>query len=78
LRRPDATSVPLNGGAGTADAQYKAARVLVFLTPPAPDLTQYATDRGHRVLVFGDESTWLQQFAQNVDVFGNAKTGASA
>lgn len=78
LRRPDAISVSLNGGAGTADAQYKAARVLVFLTPPAPDLTQYATDRGHRVLVFGDESTWLQQFAQNVDVFGNAKTGTSA
>jgi len=78
LCRPDATSVSLNGGAGTADAQYKAARVLVFLTPPALDLTQYVTDRGHRVLVFGDESTWPQQFAQHPDVFGIVKTGESA
>jgi len=78
LRRPDATSVSLNGGAGTADAQYKAARVLVFLTSPAPDLAQYATDRGYRVLVFGDDSTWLRQFAQHPDVFGIVKSGESA
>jgi superfamily II DNA/RNA helicase len=78
LRRPDATYVSLNGGAGTADAHYKAARVLVFLTRPAPELLQYATDRGYRVLVFGDEATWPQQFAQHPDVFGTEKIGASA
>jgi hypothetical protein len=72
LRRPDATSVPLDGGAGIADAHYKAARTLVFLAPPAPEVAQYATDRGYRVLVFGDESTWPQQFAQHPDVFGIA------
>jgi superfamily II DNA/RNA helicase len=78
LRRPDATSVPLNGGAGTADAHYKAARVLVFLAPPAPDLLQYATDRGYRVIVFGDESAWPQQLAQHPDVFGIASSGDRA
>ena len=78
LRRPDATSISLNGGAGMADAHYKTARVLVFLTPPTPELLQYATDRGYRVLVFGDESTWPQQFAQHADVFGIVKTGQSA
>jgi hypothetical protein len=78
LRRPDATSVPLNGGAGTVDAHYKAARALVFLAPPAPDLLQYATDRGYRVLVFGDESTWPQQFAQHPDVFGISSAGDPA
>ncbi len=78
LRRPDAISVPLNGGAGMADAHYKAARVLVFLAPPAPELEQYAIDRGHRVLVFGDESAWPAQFARHPEVFGTARAGDPA
>jgi hypothetical protein len=77
LRRPDATSVLINGGTGTADAHYKAARVLVFLAPPAPEVGQYSTDRGYRVLVFGDEASWPQQFAEHPDVFGIATTGES-
>ena len=78
LRRPDATSVPVNGGAGTADAHYKAARVLVFLAQPAPEVTQYAADRGYRILVFDDESTWSEQFARHAAVFGTASAGDSA
>jgi hypothetical protein len=78
LRRPDATTVPIDGGAGTADAHYKAARVLVFLAPPAPEVAQYATDRGYRVLVFGEESTWPGQFAQHPEVFGISSAGDPA
>lgn len=78
LRRPDATSLPLNDAAGMADAHYKAARILVSLAPPSPAFLQYATDRGYRILVFGEESTWPKQFAQHSDVFGIATDGESA
>ena len=77
LRRPDATAVSINGGAGKVDAQYKATRVLVFLAPPPPELTRYAADRGYRVLVFGDEASWREQFAQYTDVFGAPAEGTA-
>jgi hypothetical protein len=72
LRRPDATTVPINGGAGTADAQYKAARTLVFLAAPGPDIIQHASDRGYRVIVFDDEAAWPATLARYPDVFGSA------
>lgn len=72
LRRPDATSVPVNGGAGAADAQYRAARALVFLSAPPDGVTYYVRDRGYRVIQFGEEATWPQTFARHTDVFGVA------
>jgi hypothetical protein len=75
LLRPDATSVPINQGAGKADAQYRDRRAIVFLTPPLNDVAQYASDRGYRVIVFGDETTWPQTFAKYPDVFGEGSDG---
>ncbi len=75
LRRPDATSVSLNNGTGTADAQYRSARALVFLAAPSLDVAQFASDRGYRVIVFGDEPTWSDTFSSHPDVFGAAGDG---
>lgn len=71
LRRPDALKVPLNNGQGIADAQFKAARALVFLSPPDEGLRAYAEDRGYRVLVFPqDQSAWPALFSENKEIFG--------
>lgn len=70
LRRPDAVQVSLNEGAGIADAQYKAARALVFFSKPATELRTYAEDRGYRVLVFAERAGWTALFTQYPDVFG--------
>lgn len=70
LRRPDHLKVVLNEGQGIADAQYRSARALVFLTMPAPDLTAYAEDRGYRILVFPDApEEWPALFDQFGDIF---------
>ncbi|TVQ95052.1 MAG: hypothetical protein EA400_00580 [Chromatiaceae bacterium] len=58
LRRPDATSVPVQSGAAVADAQYKGARTLVFLQPLAQEISAMLADKGWRVLDFSDRASW--------------------
>lgn len=71
LRRPDATTVPVNQGAVTAAGQYKAARALVFLKPVDEAIIATLTDKGWRVLDFSDPGGWSTQFASHPDVFKN-------
>jgi C4-dicarboxylate-specific signal transduction histidine kinase len=74
LRRPDAVTVPVNGGMGTADAHYKAARTLVFLALPADEIMRHVQDRGYSIILFGDEPTWSETFGRYPEVF-NAPAG---
>ena len=74
LQRPDFLNVPLNNGQGFADAQYKAARTLIFLSTPDEELKTYAEDRGFRVLVFpSDQGAWSGLFQDNREVFGGSE-----
>jgi hypothetical protein len=71
LRKPDSTATPIADGLGVADAVYKSARALVFLSAPAPELATYAADRGYSVLLFPASSeAWPECFAQHPEVFG--------
>ena len=71
LRRPDALKVSLNNGQGLADAQYKTARTLVFLSTPDESLRSYAEDRSYRILVFPpDRSEWSALFSHYQEIFG--------
>ncbi|MDI9526084.1 MAG: DEAD/DEAH box helicase [Pseudomonadota bacterium] len=73
LRCPDETQVPLKSGQGSADAQYKSARVLIFLKEPSAQTMSYANDRGWRVIVFPVErGLWKDLFNQHPDIFGKA------
>jgi Lhr-like helicase len=68
--QPDALNVPVNNGAAIAAAQYKASRALVFLSPLDEQTAGVLQDKGWRLLDFSDASSWPQQFAEHVDVFG--------
>lgn len=72
LRRPDATSVPINGGTAVADGLYKASRAVVFLSDPEPETRSHIENRGNRVIVLGHPSEWLTVFAAHDDVFGKS------
>ncbi len=69
--QPDAVNVSVNNGAATAAAQYKASRVLVFLSAVDQQTTSVLQDKGWQVLDFSDASRWPQQFAAHADVFGS-------
>jgi Lhr-like helicase len=69
--QPDALNVPVNKGAALAAAQYKASRVLVFLSAVDEQTIGVLRDKGWRVLDFSDASRWPQQFAAHADVFGH-------
>lgn len=71
LQHPEETNVPIDGGEATADALYRSARALVFLTPPSGGTAAYATDRGFTVIEFPtDSSEWPSVFARFPDIFG--------
>lgn len=77
LRQPDKLAVPINGEEATADAAYQAARVLIFLSPPAAATTAYAQDRGYTVIVFPpDMADWPALFAENPSIFGTFSSPA--
>lgn len=71
LRQPDDTAVAINNGAATADALYKQARTLVFLTDPTAEVRLYTQERGYQLLVFPDDTTtWPRVFADHPEIFG--------
>ena len=72
LNKPDALNVPVNQGAAIAAAQYKAARVLVFLNPLDPSTAAMLQDKGWQVLDFSEPEHWAARFAEHHAVFGNA------
>jgi len=76
LRPPDATHVLVDQGAITAAAQYRAARVLVFVAPLTPEQVALLSDKGWRVLDCSDPAQWATQFATHADVFGTPATPA--
>jgi Lhr-like helicase len=69
LRQPDALAVPVLQGALTADAQYRAARALVFLTPVSQDLRTSLADKGWQALDFSDTGRWTALFEEHAGVF---------
>ena len=69
FRHPDALSVPINNGLGTADAQYKSSRTLIFFQPPATEIQQIASERGYDILVFNERNQWSDLFSQHQHVF---------
>lgn len=71
--QPDATSVPISGGAATVAAQYKSARTLIFLEWPDANILEELHNKGWRCLDFSDPARWQQQFAAHPDVFGTLK-----
>ena len=73
LRRPDQLEVPVNGGEATADALYRSARALIFLTPPTADIIAYSQDRGFTIIIFpGDHASWEDVFFTHSSIFGSA------
>lgn len=72
LTEPDALTIPVNQGAATADAQYKAARALVFLSPVDATTAAILQDKGWQVLDFSEPEGWSARFAEYPTVFGPA------
>ena len=79
LKLPDQTEVPLQQNGWTADAQYRAARTLVFLSPVPDEVRTYAQDRGYQVIEFAQEpATWEESFSRHTNVFGHIKDSQSS
>ena len=73
LNPPDALNVPVNQGAATAAAQYKAARALVFLDSVDATTAAALHDKGWQVLDFSAPEQWPARFAEHRTVFGPAR-----
>ncbi|HNC03460.1 MAG TPA: DUF1998 domain-containing protein, partial [Agitococcus sp.] len=70
LRHPDAFNVPVNQGAATAFAQYKSARLLVFIEPISTDVSVSVVNKGWQVLDFSQVSQWPTLFEQYASLIG--------
>jgi len=69
---PDLWDVPVTGTQAQADAVYKAARAVVFLSPVSDDTIRHLQDKGRSVLLMTDPAQWPAQFAAHPTVFGAA------
>lgn len=80
LRKPDATQVPIQQGIATAAAQYKSARVLVFLDTIQQDIQTTLAEKGWKVLDFSRPDQWPAEFDRHGEVFGypRAENGKDA
>ncbi len=67
---PDSVQVPLMEGAAIADAQYKATRALVFLSPPDEAVRDYIQDRGYTLICFESASDWETTCQHYPQIFG--------
>jgi hypothetical protein len=74
---PDRTSFRAAEGTAAIDAIYQAARVMVLLQPPTPELRSLAADKGYSVLEFSpDPASWEATFIAHANVFGPASAPA--
>jgi superfamily II DNA/RNA helicase len=70
---PDATGQPVMGGTARADAVYRAARALVFLSPPEASVVARAREAAFTVIEFpADPSAWSAVFTAHPHVFAPA------
>ena len=67
---PSDVNVPISGTNAVADAFYKSARTVVFLSAVSDDIVGHLRDKGRVVLVMSDPAQWPEQFAANTQVFG--------
>jgi Lhr-like helicase len=67
---PTSVQVPVTGTEAVADAIYKDARAVVFLSPVSDDVIRLIQDKGRSVIVMTDPAQWPAQFAAHPEVFG--------
>jgi hypothetical protein len=67
---PTSLQVPVSGTEAVADAIYKDARAVVFLSPVSDDVIRLIQDKGRSVILMPDPAQWSAQFAAHTEVFG--------
>ena len=67
---PSDVNVSITGTNAVADAFYKSARTVVFLSAVSDDIVGHLRDKGRDVLIMSDPAQWLKQFSANLQVFG--------
>jgi hypothetical protein len=67
---PDTLQVPVTGTEVIADAIYRDARVVVFLTPVTDDIIRHIQDKGRSVIVMPDPDQWPAQLVAHPEIFG--------
>lgn len=67
---PTTLHVPVTGTDIVADAFYKDARAVVFLSPVGDDIIRHIQDKGRSVIVMPEPAQWPTQFAAYPEVFG--------
>jgi len=73
LKAPDATFISVSGGAATAIAQYKSARILVFTEMPKEEIVQQLVDKGWGCIDASDKNSWKKIFNSHAHVFAVAE-----
>lgn len=67
---PTSLQASVTGTEAVADAIYKDARAVVFLSPVSDDVIRLLQDKGRSVIVMPDPDKWLAQFAAHPEIFG--------
>jgi Lhr-like helicase len=67
---PDTLQVPVTGTEVIADAIYRDARAVVFLTPVTDDIIRHIQDKGRSVIVMPDPDQWHAQLVAHPEIFG--------
>lgn len=70
LRHPDVLNVAVSNGAAVALAQYKSARLLVFIESISMDTSTALENKGWRVLDFSQPEQWQPLFDQYANLIG--------
>jgi hypothetical protein len=67
---PTSLQASVTGTEVIADAIYKDARAVVFLSSVSDDVIRLIQDKGRSVIVMPDPAQWLAQFAAHPEIFG--------